>query len=422
MRVIRASARNAHWGHFAMSSSRLGGALAIITLVMAAARTAAAGGGQASSGGYGITLASSVVERYYPNSDTNAYPFRPANLNPNDVNFQDCEDNIHLVFNLLEKGGGSTDAPDILQVWAGTTDCSQTTARMGSESPLCWQVAPAQQFIENGSFDIYARSLTRYIGSTLDSVPNDGNPVVGAGQPESSCRTQTSSGQVALNLYFMFLSNTRDATPDAYFVYPINAALLGPRAPTGVLLADASSNLVVDWTPPVDPTVQGFEVYVADEAQSGRTADAAIPDDASASDACASGVLVDTLTRCVPSEGAGTVQIGISEVNDARYGAGDVAGNTSSNFTITALPGGGALVPGHRYVVAVAGYDDDGNVGLLSNVACESAGVSTGGSSPTSGGCALGIVGTPTTDSALGFGVCAALVALARRRRRAFAG
>jgi hypothetical protein len=417
MRVIGASARMAAWSRRALKSGRLVGVLVAVPLVVAAPRVAAAGGAN-----YGIALASSVVQRYYPDSSTNAYPFRAASLNPNDINFQDCEDNIHLVFNLLETGGSTGDAPDILQVWAGTTDCTQTTARSGAESPFCWQVAGGQQFIVNGTFDIYARSLTRYIDSTLDAVANNGSPVSGSGLPESACRTQSALGQVGLSLYFMFVPSTGDATPDASLAYALNVSLLGPPAPTNVLVAEAgNASLAIDWSPPVDPDVEGFRVFVVDNGPAGTTSGDA------AADACASSVFVDTWTRNVslPSNG-GTVAAGISEVA-SKYLAGTIGGSTAATLDVTAFPGDTPLVPGHRYAVAVAAYDEDGNTGLLSTVGCEIAVADPGGSGASgggtgAGGCALGRVGSPTTGSVLGLTFGSALAGLARRRRRSRAG
>jgi hypothetical protein len=486
-------------------------------------------GGFTGSSGYGISLANSVVQRYYPNSSTNAYPFRAANLNPNDINFQDCEDDIHLVFTLLETGGSTGDAPDILQVWAGTTDCTQTTARSGAESPFCWQVAGAQEFITTTSFDIYARTLTRYIDSTLDAVPNSGNPV-SASQPESACHTQTSSGQVAMNIYFMFLPNTGDAAPDAYLAYPLNADLVGPLAPYNLTAGIGDQLLLLNWSSQIDSTIQGFNIYAQDQganglgvgAEGGATAvttpiychqggtttcgdsggaaddaaDSTSPVDActttysdasaytevldatsysSMSDAdlaslgcvrsspvkgvstgqlnggaCTSSVLVDKFTSNVTItateeggvdgvdaavtpivtslDGAGgaTGLVGISEIDASVYGVGNVGGNTTSSFNVETLPNGQRLVNGHQYALAVAAYDDDGNVGLLSNLVCQTPEpiidfwdrYTTDGGTAGGGFCALQAPGVPVAGSMFGMGVGVAMVAFARRRRR----
>jgi hypothetical protein len=487
-------------------------------------------GGFTGSSGYGISLASTVVQRYYPNSTTNAYPFRAANLNPNDINFQDCEDNIHLVFNMLETGGtAGGSSQDILQVWAGTTDCTQTTARSGAESPFCWQVAAAQLFVLNGTFDIYARQLTRYIDTTLDSVPNSGNPPSDpAGAPESACHTQTSSGQVALNIYFMFLPNTGDATPDASFSYSLNADLVGPLAPYNLTVGIGDQLLLLNWSSQIDSTIQGFNIYAQDQGANGlgigseggattvttpiychQSGSTSCPDasgldgatdsttsadactttfsDASAytevldatsyssmSDAdlaaigcvrsspvkgvstgqlnggaCSSTVLVDKFTSNVSIttteddggttvdgavtstvtsvDGAGaTGLVGISEIDASVYGVGNVGGNTTSSFNVENLANGDRLINGHQYAIAVAAYDDDGNVGLLSNLVCQTPEpivdfwdrYTADGGTAGGGFCALEAPGVPVAGSMFGMGVGVAIVALARRRRR----
>jgi hypothetical protein len=518
-------------GHGKRALGLIGGA-ALVSLVAMSPRTAHAqltgsGTGIGSSGSsYGISLASTVVQRYYPNSDTKLYPFRNANLNPNDINYQDCEDDIHLVFNLIESGGSTTSSPDILEIWAGTTDCTQTTARSGAESPFCWQVAGGQQFVLNAQVDIYARVLTRYVDSTLNAVPN-GGATISPSQPESACHTQTSTGQVALNIYFMFLPNTGDAVPDASLAYPLNIDLVGPLAPYNLTAGIGEKLLLLNWNDQIDPTIAGFNVYAEDQGanglglgteagaamlntpiychqgggtttcadaglsgEGGSSVDACttsysdssayseVPDAAgyaNLSDAaleemgctrgspvmgvstgqigggsCTSSVLVDKFTANVSlttttddagntvadgsvitpivttvEGGAATGLVGISTVADA-YAVGNLGGNTSTSFNVQTLSNGQSLIDGHQYAVAVAAYDDDGNVGLLSNLYCQTPEPIIdfwdryAGDGGTAGGgyCALQAAGVPVAGSVFGVGVGVAIVAFARRRRR----
>jgi hypothetical protein len=498
------------------------------------------GTGTGTTSGYGVTI-NPTVPRFYPNGVT-TYNYRAANLNPNDVNYQDCEDNIILQFNVLESGIGATDAPDILQIWAGTTDCTQTTARSGGVSPFCWQVAAAQAPTQTATVNIFARSLTRYIDTALSTVPNDGNPVIGANQPESACHTQTSSGQVATSIYFMFLPNAGDATPDASTSYALNIDLVGPLNPTNLNVGIGDTLLIPGWTAQVDPTIVGFRVYAQDQGPGGlglfaeagsavqttpvycrassgtqvcadagnASIDGAITDatlsiadaqcttvfpdgsaytevpDASGyadlSDAslasmgckrggennsvttaqlgggsCTSSVLVNKFSSSVTEtatsldggstiidgavistgvttttvDGAligATVGVGISQI-DSKYQVADVGNTTTSEPILSALlPDGGTgpLINGHQYAIAVAAYDDDGNVGLVSNLFCqtpepvidfwdryEADGGKAGG-----GFCALEGPGIPVAGSVFGMGVGAAALVFARRRRR----
>src|SRR5580692_3849290 len=67
----------------------------------------------------------STEPRFYSDEKT-PYPFiRPQNLDPTAINYKDCADDITIEFTLLI---GNLPCTDTVQVWAGTTDCTQTTA------------------------------------------------------------------------------------------------------------------------------------------------------------------------------------------------------------------------------------------------------------------------------------------------------
>jgi hypothetical protein len=61
-------------------------------------------------------------------------------------------------------------------------------------------------------------------------VPNDGGPVYGTGLQGSACSfVSTLSGcQIALGVYFMFLSNTEGAVPDAATMYALGVFVPPP--------------------------------------------------------------------------------------------------------------------------------------------------------------------------------------------------
>ena len=127
----------------------------------------------------------------------------------------------------------------------------------------------------------------------------------------------------------------------------------------------------------------------------------------------------------LPGNATGSEAVGISEI-DGGYLADSIAGGTSTSYTLSTLPDGRPLVDGHQYAVAVAAFDDTGNVGLVSNLACQapaavvdffnaygSAGGGAGG-----GFCSLQAPGAPAFGSALGTVLGVAAVAFVRRRRR----
>src|SRR5579863_4026474 len=96
--------------------------LGSLLLMMSTAAYAQDGGG---TSGLGITI-NPTVQRYTTTKSA-MYPFRAQNLNPNDINFKDCSDNIVLEFQLFETGLPTIDT---LQIWAGPTDCTQQSARV----------------------------------------------------------------------------------------------------------------------------------------------------------------------------------------------------------------------------------------------------------------------------------------------------
>jgi hypothetical protein len=482
------------------------------------AASAQLGTGTGSTSSLGITI-NPTVPRFATNGTT-PYPYRPANLNPNDINFQDCSANIVLEFELIESGLPTTDT---LQVWAGPTDCTQQSARVsGTSGPFCWRVAPNAANSQTAAVNIYARNLTQFVDNTSSAVLAY-NPSPGTTPGVDACHTQQASGAVGLTIYFMFIEGD-DITLDASATYPLNVDMVGPLAPQSLTAGIGDTLLILNWSPQTDSTIQGFNLYIQDQGVGGLgagseagsssletpiycptagttttcvdagTRDGAVIDagctttvsgdasfsivaDASslmnATDAdlakegcyrgaprytfdaggpgaasCVSTVLVDTFSTTVTASATdggfvdgsasvvvplstdagvsgGTVGVGISEIPDADLAA-SVGGNTTSSYTLTTLPDGGPLINGHQYALAVAAFDDDGNVGLLSNLACQTpapvvdfwneygrAGGLAGG-----GFCTLQGAGIPAFGSVFGVGVGLAAVAFARRRRR----
>jgi hypothetical protein len=164
-----------------------------------------------------------VISRYYPGgTDTKLYPFRPANEEPNWIDAQDCDDDIVLQFNLSIGGLPTTDT---IQVWAGSTDCSQSSARQPGPGPYCWQVVPPGTFGNSmqGYGNIDARNIVRFLGSStngaeLDAVSSDPGPSVC--QPLGPV---TSPCDLPLTLYFMYMPPGvgSGGTPDSYVTFDI---------------------------------------------------------------------------------------------------------------------------------------------------------------------------------------------------------
>ncbi len=168
-------------------------------------------GGSAGTNGLSIRQIGTVY-RFYPDGKT--YNFRAANDSPSDIDFQDCQDDIILQFTLIEGGLPTTDT---IQVWAGTTDCSQRSPREAGDGPFCWQVAPAAEFADSQTVtgSIYVRNIVRYLGSSSpDFSPVTGVPGGSVCQPLGP----VSGCPAAINLFFIFVNND-GITADAWFEY-----------------------------------------------------------------------------------------------------------------------------------------------------------------------------------------------------------
>ena len=113
---------------------------------------------------------------------------------------------------------------------------------------------------------------------------------------------------------------------------------------------------------------------------------------------------------------------------DAKYKCGEVTGNTGSS-AIAQRIGNAPLTNGTRYAIAVAATDRFGNVGLLSDVVCETPELTTdfwdeyrkaGGSA---GGCAIGGSEIPVGSmTAMIVGAALAVSAVRRRMTNRSAG
>ena len=165
--------------------------------------------------------ANPLVNRYVGRRDTtaNLFPLRPQNQNPTWIDHNDCEDDIRLQFTVLMGGLPCTDT---IQVWAGTTDCTQVSARQANSGAThCWPViAPgALAMSATATADIRAQDIVHYITNPVPPTiytPGDVTAcesLVGAGP--SRC------GGVSLGLYFMAIEadgETVDGTSARYDV------------------------------------------------------------------------------------------------------------------------------------------------------------------------------------------------------------
>jgi hypothetical protein len=160
-----------------------------------------------------------VVPRFSPGGDTAAHlsPARPPNLDPDGISYDDCKSDLNLQFTLLISGLPCTDT---IQVWAGTVDCTQVSARQAdSGATHCWPVTPT------GSFTMASTSTGNIRAQDIvEFVANAEPPEIYAPGDVKSCQSLAKIGPapcggVALGLYFMAIEadgTTVDGTSGEY--------------------------------------------------------------------------------------------------------------------------------------------------------------------------------------------------------------
>jgi hypothetical protein len=185
-------------------------------------------------------------------------PLRPLNLNPTGVNFLDCENNMTLSFNLILS---NFDGSELVQVWAGTSDCSTDTSRGHGGVPSCWLVGQPMAGIVAGaavgiSIPVRVQDLVGHVNSppqTPTYVP------VGA----DACRSQTVDTAQSITIFFLPTTSAGLAINNSgAYQYPVKADLVGPPAPTNVSTSVGDTLFTVNWTPSIDADTAGYDVFI----------------------------------------------------------------------------------------------------------------------------------------------------------------
>jgi hypothetical protein len=164
---------------------------------------------------------SPTVPRYLPGGDSNAslFPLRSENLNPTAVDYNDCISDINLQFTLLIGGLPCTDT---IQVWAGTTDCTQAPTRQANSGDArCYPV------LQPGAFSMSQTSTANIRAQDIAAQVND----------SSSSTTYTAATSVAceplangncelipIGLYFMAVE-ADGVTVDTSAMYSLDVEL-----------------------------------------------------------------------------------------------------------------------------------------------------------------------------------------------------
>jgi hypothetical protein len=257
----------------------------------------------------------SATNQVYPTRLVNgaATGTRPINLNPYGVNYQDCINDMTLRFNLL---ASSLNGGQLIEVWAGTSDCTTDMSRGFQALPSCWLVRPPIAGIIAGtgssvplSIDVRVQDLVGH-QSSIPQTPTY-SAVVGA----AACQTQTVDTAQSFTIFFMPTDSSGHAIANSgLYKYAITTDLVGPPAPSGVQIGGGDTLFVVNWTQNIDADTAGYDVYLAEVPG---------PNGASPTGVGAEQVLVCPDASTSPGSSDATVEATVEAAAEATVEAGD---------------------------------------------------------------------------------------------------
>ncbi|MDP9036331.1 MAG: hypothetical protein M3O50_16140 [Myxococcota bacterium] len=345
---------------------------------------------------------------------------RPQNLNPLGINLADCLTDMTLQFDVIASG---FDGTQLVQVWAGTADCTSDISRGVGATPSCWLVTQSLAGITVGSgaslpitFNVRAQDLVGHQQS-VPTTPTYSR--VGS----AGCQAQTVDTAQKISVFFIPTDSSGHAISGSHvYSYAVTTDLVGPPAPASPSLAVGDTLFVVNWTPNSDADTAGYDVYIdpypgqegatsggagpeptlvcsgsgvdaasgSGDAADAATADATTADDAAADASCVyvqtggSGQAGSCGSTLLTSDAGSSVAVD-SEGGTTTSGAGTsnlppnlllVGGGGISSPTVSDKSSGSYTISGLqnsvRYTVVVASIDGSGNVGPPTGQVCDS--------------------------------------------------
>jgi hypothetical protein len=270
-------------------------------------------------------------------------PQRPQNLNPLGLNYQDCVDDMTLQFNLQ---GMNFDGTQIVEVWAGVTDCTQDSARGLTGVISCWPVYQpfAGQAGTSPPLPIPVR-VQDLLSHEFDTNLSRTYARAGA----DVCAKQTVDTATSVSVYFMATVSGYIVMNSQAYSYAIKADLLGPPAPAGFSIADGDTLFVLNWTANSEADTAAYNVYIdpypgQEEAGSSNTPQADCP-----------GMSVDASDADV---GASTGTGDDGAVSDDSAASDDMTSSSSSSSS-----SGSAGAPDACHTLVSAGSASGNNCG-----------------------------------------------------------
>jgi hypothetical protein len=189
---------------------------------------------------------------------------RPQNLTPTGISYSDCASDMVLQFPVIISG---FDGSSLLEVWAGTSDCSQDANRglAGELAPVgCWQVTqPIGGLVANGvstgeNISVRVQDIVSHISTTPTTAAYVQNGI-------SACSAQTVDTATTLSIYFVPTSTAGTVDGNVFNYTPLVVDLVGPEAPPVPASARAGAGdtlIIANWTPNTDPDTIGYDVFI----------------------------------------------------------------------------------------------------------------------------------------------------------------
>jgi hypothetical protein len=198
-----------------------------------------------------------AVQRLEPDRVTSA---DNSNENPhssgvlvNDLNFEDCQANLVYGFDLAISNL-SYASTYLLNIWAGTQDCSQLANRQTEATAVCWPlITPV--IVNSNPYNVYVR-----MEDIVSQAFTTSHIVSYAAATQEVCQGQTATGATAITVYFFFT----DAQGNPYGnvqPYPLTVDLRAGDVQGNISLGVGQDLLIVNIPPTSDPDTQGWNVY-----------------------------------------------------------------------------------------------------------------------------------------------------------------
>lgn len=286
------------------------------------------------------------------------------------INYEDCVENDYFTFTLsTELAAGNQ-----LEIWAGSENCANN--RSAQDRGQCWILA--SQALQDQTVEV--RVPVRNI--VARRLGNDFPP---QGLTEDVCDDSTDPSGEALTLYFMVVESGQGAE---YFAWDggeggVGFDVVGPSPPGRISVGVGESQLAIELDNiPTDNQRERYEAFCVPEGATAPGVDAGVD----------TPTAVDAGSTVAPGAG-GVTDAGLDAGNppiDGVDAGGDTGAAPAACFTELLRVGqrppsgyscgesGGIstrlrtsrLINNTNYAVAVAGQDDLGNAGVISEIQC----------------------------------------------------